>query len=964
LTPATSDSITVTVGAANKLAFTTQPAGATATNAFTEQPVVVIQDAGGNTVAGDSTTQVTMTKESGAGTLSGADTPTTAQNGLATFSGLTLSAAGEHKLTATANIGGTKMMIDSESFTVGAADNAAQIAFTIQPGVTSAVAGADLNAQPAVTIQKANNDKVTGAMDTITLSIKADSDPLPPAGGALSGTLAVAAVDGVTTWAGIKLDLIGAYVLKASMPLNGGTVTADANSLTVTMGAAVKVGFTTLPSNTADGGTALAQQPVVVIQDAGGNTRTDSSLEVTLSLKVPNGAAITGTNPQAASSGVATFTGIAIDKVGTYKLVATGQGLATTAESADITVSAGAASKVAFTTAPSTTADGGTALAQQPVVAIQDAGGNTVPDSSLEVTLSLKVPNGAAITGTNPQAASSGVATFVGIAIDKTGTYKLVATGQGLATTAESDDITVTVGLAAKVVFTTQPGGTMTSGTAFTQQPVVTVQDVEGNTVTTNTDNVVMSKASGPAAGALTGTLTQAASSGVATFTDLQIDVVGAYTLTATQGGLTSATSGSITIAATATPTPTTATPTPPTPTPPTPTPASIPPAPQNQYTTINQAVTMTSVASSSDYTGNLKDASEKGYGDSLGIYDTTTKQYQGGSTVTSTATNSRRNVVVTFVAKVAPLLAVVAQSNSQNLNAAQLATSIQNTAAALGLTIPTVTVATVLQPTVIPGVTSSGGGGGGSDSSTLVIILAAVGGVVGLLLIGVGVYFVTRKSGPTAGKATGEEAAGKELDSPPDAADESPTVCVDADDVAVDISGHSMEAGVGAAQLDADVEEATILAASLEADALRGLEGVAAETVIDVAQAVDPDEELEGAGVAAVVAPQILVVNAEIVDGSESTASKPSLSSSSTQPPSDDEEDDGPTDPIAPPAATDFSDDQVASSPAAVEEATTLAASLEADALRGLEATDFSDDQVASSPMDADDGGETKTAI
>jgi len=372
----------------------------------------------------------------------------------------------------------------------------------------------------------------------------------------------------------------------------------------------------------------------------------------------------------------------------------------------------------------------------------------------------------------------------------------------------------------------------------------------------------------------------------------------------------------------------------------------------------------MTSVASSSDYTGNLKDASEKGYGDSLGIYDTTTKQYQGGSTVTSTATNSRRNVVVTFVAKVAPLLAVVAQSNSQNLNAAQLATSIQNTAAALGLTIPTVTVATVLQPTVIPGVTSSGGGGGGSDSSTLVIILAAVGGVVGLLLIGVGVYFVTRKSGPTAGKATGEEAAGKELDSPPDAADESPTVCVDADDVAVDISGHSMEAGVGAAQLDADVEEATILAASLEADALRGLEGVAAETVIDVAQAVDPDEELEGAGVAAVVAPQILVVNAEIVDGSESTASKPSLSSSSTQPPSDDEEDDGPTDPIAPPAATDFSDDQVASSPAAVEEATTLAASLEADALRGLEATDFSDDQVASSPMDADDGGETKTAI
>ena len=55
----TSTAFNVTVGTASQLAFTTEPAGATGGSAFSTQPTVTIQDAGGNTVTTD-TNAVTM----------------------------------------------------------------------------------------------------------------------------------------------------------------------------------------------------------------------------------------------------------------------------------------------------------------------------------------------------------------------------------------------------------------------------------------------------------------------------------------------------------------------------------------------------------------------------------------------------------------------------------------------------------------------------------------------------------------------------------------------------------------------------------------------------------------------------------------------------------------------------------------------------------------------------------------
>jgi hypothetical protein len=84
-TPVTSPSYTITHASASKLAFTQQPsATATVGSAFDTQPNVAVQDAYGNTITSDDTTQITLTRGTGTGTLQGTLTKTVS-SGVATF---------------------------------------------------------------------------------------------------------------------------------------------------------------------------------------------------------------------------------------------------------------------------------------------------------------------------------------------------------------------------------------------------------------------------------------------------------------------------------------------------------------------------------------------------------------------------------------------------------------------------------------------------------------------------------------------------------------------------------------------------------------------------------------------------------------------------------------------------------------------------------------------------------------
>ncbi len=107
------------------------------------------------------------------------------------------------------------------------------------------------------------------------------------------------------------------------------------------------------------------------------------------------------------------------------------------------------------------------------------------------------------------------------------------------------------VGPATKLGFLIQPGGAI-AGNPFTTQPVVAVQDASGYTVTTdNTTQVTLAIGTNPSGGTLTCTTNPVTVvNGLANFAGCRLSNAGTgYTLTASGGSLTSATSASFNVA-------------------------------------------------------------------------------------------------------------------------------------------------------------------------------------------------------------------------------------------------------------------------------------------------------------------------------------------------------------------------------------------------------------------------------
>ena len=105
------------------------------------------------------------------------------------------------------------------------------------------------------------------------------------------------------------------------------------------------------------------------------------------------------------------------------------------------------------------------------------------------------------------------------------------------------------------LAFAVQPSNTA-AGAVITPAVQVEIRDQFGARMTTASNNVTVAIGTNPAGGTLAGTRTVAAVNGVATFSGLSINTIGAgYTLAASSNGLTSATSGSFNITAAPVPT-------------------------------------------------------------------------------------------------------------------------------------------------------------------------------------------------------------------------------------------------------------------------------------------------------------------------------------------------------------------------------------------------------------------------
>ena len=215
---------------------------------------------------------------------------------------------------------------------------------------------------------------------------------------------ALSAVSGVAVFDDLSLDQIAdGYTLTATA---SGLTEATSNTFNIVTG---QLAFAVQPSN-AEAGVAISPAITVEVRDDQGALIPTASNSITIAIgDNPGGGILSGTATVSAVNGVATFSDLSIDKVGTaYTLTASSTDLVSaTSDPFDITP--GAAAQLAFRTEPSDAA-AGTAISPAIEVEIRDAGGNLVSDATNAVTIAIDTnPGGGTLSGTATQNAVNGV---------------------------------------------------------------------------------------------------------------------------------------------------------------------------------------------------------------------------------------------------------------------------------------------------------------------------------------------------------------------------------------------------------------------------------------------------------------------------------------------------------------------------------------------------------------------------
>jgi hypothetical protein len=319
------------------------------------------------------------------------------------------------------------------------------------------------------------------------------------------------------------LKTTGDQTITATDTTNAGIIGTSGTIDVAAAAVSEKLVFFVQPGNTAAG--ALGPVVVLIENSKGQLVLTDDS---TITLSVASGpGALGGKVSVKAFLGVAIFTDLSLTTAGTYTLKAT-DGSDAPAISSSFKISPAVAAKLVFAQEPLGTTAGNTL---NPVmVDVEDKYGNIVTGDNSCVTLSIAYgPAGAKLNGTTSVHAVDGVATFSNLSLNTAGDYTLRANGPGLAS-ALSDTFAIAPGPATHMSFLILPACPK-HGKTFSVQ--VALLDEYGNVATGDTSTVTLTLGAHPKNAVLSGTLTAAVIDGVATFSNLSVNLAGAYTLTA-----------------------------------------------------------------------------------------------------------------------------------------------------------------------------------------------------------------------------------------------------------------------------------------------------------------------------------------------------------------------------------------------------------------------------------------------
>ena len=461
----------------------------------------------------------------GSAALSGTAT-VNAVAGVATFSGLSINkAATGYTLVASAS---------------GASD-AASNTFNITPAAPAALAIISGNAQTGAAGSALAQPIVAKLTDSFGNPVAAATVTFTVASGGGSATPTSGSTDAAgqisTTWT------LGS--VSPSQTLTIGSAGVASVTATATGTSAVRaLVFTQQPGASQVAGVGIAPAMTVEMRDGFGAVVTSFTGPVALTIGANCcGATLGGTASATAVAGVATFSGVSLDKRGGgYTFVASTSG-ATSATSTTFVVSPGAAKTVAVTTGAGQSGAAGSALSSPVVALVTDAFGNGV--AAVPVTVRVAA-GGGSVTPTSASTDSTGrlSATWTLGSGSTTQRLEFVVAGvDSVSTTA-----TATSGVTLMWTFTTQPGSTQTAGAAISPAVVAELRDGAGVLATSYSGNATMGRKTGPSGSVLGGTTSVAVSSGVATFSNLTLAQAGTYTLEIGASGTTDLNTNSFTV--------------------------------------------------------------------------------------------------------------------------------------------------------------------------------------------------------------------------------------------------------------------------------------------------------------------------------------------------------------------------------------------------------------------------------
>ncbi len=279
------------------------------------------------------------------------------------------------------------------------------------------------------------------------------------------------------------------YIFRLT-PING-----NGNGATSAASSAVQPGgtLTSILLNRQSVGTAagavFSTQPQITLRDQySGTLLSDSTTVITATISA--GGALVGTETITAVAGVATFANLGISGTNGSSYTVTYSASGVTAVTQTITVTTGTATKLKISR-NSSGAQTGTSFTTQPIVLITDSGNNTVT-SYQNTIIATSVNNSTCfLTAAGDTAtATSGSATFSNLGLIAASGTQCVVTYSASNLTSVTETVTVTSGPAAYIYRTVRPDYGY-YGRAFGQQPIYTIQDSGGNTVTTDNTTVL-----------------------------------------------------------------------------------------------------------------------------------------------------------------------------------------------------------------------------------------------------------------------------------------------------------------------------------------------------------------------------------------------------------------------------------------------------------------------------------------